>query len=96
METQVRDMIAHGCDNVIWYCSLETALKIRQNVGMTGPFDSILGRRKEDIIEKFLTNIPCRFNLAEGDVRMQGVLLKIDQDSGKAISINRVEYKQGV
>ena len=66
------------------------------DVGMTGPFDSILGRRKEDIIEKFLTNIPCRFNLAEGDVRMQGVLLDIDEDSGRALSIKRVEYKQGV
>ena len=66
------------------------------DVGMTGPFDSILGRRKEDIIEKFLTNIPCRFNLAEADVRMQGVFLEIDEDSGRALDIKRVEYKQGV
>jgi metallophosphoesterase (TIGR00282 family) len=64
------------------------------DVGMTGSFDSILGRRKEDIIEKFLTNIPCRFNLAESDVRMQGVLLEIDESTGKALSIKRVEYKQ--
>jgi metallophosphoesterase (TIGR00282 family) len=64
------------------------------DVGMTGSFDSILGRRKEDIIEKFLTNIPCRFNLADSDVRMQGVLLEIDESTGKALSIKRVEYKQ--
>ena len=64
------------------------------DAGMTGSFDSILGRRKEDIIEKFLTNIPCRFNLAEGDVRMQGVLLEIEESTGKAVSIKRVEYRQ--
>lgn len=65
------------------------------DVGMSGPFDSILGRRKEDIIERFLTNIPARFNLAETDVRAQGVLIDIDDKTGQACSIQRVEYKQG-
>jgi len=64
------------------------------DVGMTGSFDSVLGRRKEDIIERFLTNLPQRFNLAEENVRAQGVVLEIDSSSGRALKIERVEFCQ--
>ena len=64
------------------------------DVGMTGSFDSILGREKHHIIERFVTNIPVRFNLAQGDVRIQGVIIEADDETGKALSIKRVEYKQ--
>lgn len=64
------------------------------DVGMTGSFDSVLGREKHQIIERFLTNMPIRFNLAHGDVRMQGVLVETDDLTGRAFSIKRVEYKQ--
>jgi len=64
------------------------------DVGMTGSCDSVLGREKDQIIERFVTNMPVRFNLAQEDVRIQGVLLDIDPLSGKALSIERVEYKQ--
>ncbi len=64
------------------------------DVGMTGPCDSVLGRRKEDIIEKLLTNMPTRFNLAEEDIRLQGALIDIKEDTGRAVSIKRVEYKK--
>jgi metallophosphoesterase (TIGR00282 family) len=64
------------------------------DVGMTGSFDSILGREKHQIIERFITNMPVRFNLAHGDVRMQGVIIEIDDLTGRALSIKRVEYKQ--
>ena len=63
------------------------------DVGMTGAMDSVLGRQKDDIITRFLTNVPQRFNLAEGDVRAQGVILDIDEKTGRAESIERVEYK---
>ena len=62
--------------------------------GMTGSFDSILGREKHQIIERFLTNMPVRFNLAHEDVRMQGVIIETDDFSGRAVSIKRVEYRQ--
>jgi metallophosphoesterase (TIGR00282 family) len=64
------------------------------DVGMTGSFDSILGREKHQIIERFVTNMPVRFNLAQADVRMQGVVIEADEETGRAISIKRVEYKQ--
>jgi calcineurin-like phosphoesterase len=61
---------------------------------MTGSFDSVLGREKHQIIERFLTNMPVRFNLAQGDVRMQGVIIEVEDTTGRAVSIKRVEYRQ--
>lgn len=66
------------------------------DAGMTGSFDSILGREKHQIIERFVTNMPVRFNLAQGDVRMQGVVIEVEEDFGRARSIERVEYKNSV
>lgn len=64
------------------------------DAGMTGSFDSVLGREKHQIIERFVTNMPNRFNLAQGDVRMQGVCVEVDEATGRALSIKRVEYKE--
>jgi 2',3'-cyclic-nucleotide 2'-phosphodiesterase len=63
------------------------------DVGMTGPFDSVIGIRKETIIERFLTQIPNRFDVAKNDVRLQGALLDIDAESGKAAAIERISIK---
>mgnify|MGYP000960684850 CR=1 FL=1 len=63
------------------------------DVGMTGPFDSVIGIRKEAIIERFLTQMPNKFDLAKDDIRMQGVIVNIDEASGKANSIERVSVK---
>lgn len=65
------------------------------DAGMTGSFDSVLGREKHQIIERFLTNMPVRFNLAQEDVRIQGVLVEVDENTGAALSIKRIEYKKG-
>jgi len=62
--------------------------------GMTGSFDSVLGRQKQQIIERFVTNLPLRFDLAQDDLRVQGVLIEADDQTGKALSIKRVEYKK--
>ena len=63
------------------------------DAGMTGPFDSVIGIKKEIIIEKFLNQMPNKFDLAKDDIRMQGVMMNIDADSGKAKSIERVSVK---
>ncbi len=63
------------------------------DVGMTGPFDSVIGIKKEAIIERFLTQMPNKFDLAKDDIRMQGVVINIDESSGKAVSIERVSLK---
>lgn len=63
------------------------------DAGMTGPMDSVIGRRVEDVLERFITCIPVRFEVAKDNVQLQGVVLEIDQDSGKAKSIIRIQRK---
>ena len=63
------------------------------DAGMTGPFDSVIGVKKEAIIERFLNQVPNKFDVAKGDIRLQGVVLDIDEQSGKANSIERVSVK---
>jgi len=63
------------------------------DVGMTGPCDSVIGRRKEDVLERFLTSIPVRFEVAKENIQLQGVVLEIDENTGKAKSIVRIQRK---
>jgi hypothetical protein len=63
------------------------------DAGMTGPFDSVIGINKETIIERFLTQMPNKFDVAKDDIRMQGVIMNIDPVSGKANSIERISVK---
>jgi len=60
------------------------------DVGMTGPFDSVIGTRKEIIIERFLHLMPNKFEVAKGDVRLHGALIEIDPTSGQAVAIERL------
>jgi len=60
------------------------------DVGMTGPFDSVLGIKKEVALERFWTQLPNRFSMAKGDIRLQGVLIDIDNKTGKSLSIERL------
>jgi len=63
------------------------------DAGMTGPFDSVIGIKKEAIIERFITQMPNRFEVARDDIRMQGVIMNIDLVTGKASSIERISIK---
>jgi calcineurin-like phosphoesterase len=62
---------------------------------MTGPCDSVIGRRIEDVLERFTTSIPVRFEVAQDNIQMQGVVLDIDEKSGQARSITRIQRKLG-
>ena len=61
------------------------------DAGMTGPHDSVIGVRKEIAIKRFLTQVPIKFDPAKGDVRLCGVLLDIDEGTGKATKIERID-----
>ena len=63
------------------------------DLGMTGPYDSVIGRRVEDVLERFLTAVPVRFEVAEENVQLCGAVLDIDEASGKANSIIRIQKK---
>lgn len=60
------------------------------DIGMTGPIHSVIGIKKEIAIEKFLTGMPRRFEVASGPAVLSAVLLELDGAVGKAISIQRV------
>ena len=60
-------------------------------MGMTGPYDSIIGMEKGAVLAHFLTGMHHRFKPAEGDVRLFGVLVDLDEATGRARSIRRIE-----
>ena len=60
------------------------------DVGMTGPYDSVIGVQKEQILQRFLTSLPGRFEAAMNDVRFCAVLVECDENTGKASSIQRI------
>ena len=62
------------------------------DVGMTGPYDSVIGMEKRTVIEKFLKQTPARFDVARGDVRLSAVLIEADEASGRALSIRRIMW----
>jgi metallophosphoesterase (TIGR00282 family) len=61
------------------------------DVGMTGPVCSIIGVNKEQIINKFITQIPTRFETAKGESILSGVVVEINPKTGMAISIQRLQ-----
>ena len=64
------------------------------DVGMSGPHDGVIGVEKEQVISRFLTSMPNRFDAARGDVRLNGVLIECDPKTGQANSIERISLGQ--
>ena len=60
------------------------------DLGMTGAHESVLGRRTDRVLKALTTNMPNLFELATGDVRINGVLVEVDSQTGKASKIERV------
>ncbi|MCI0642873.1 MAG: TIGR00282 family metallophosphoesterase [Gemmataceae bacterium] len=60
------------------------------DVGMCGPYDSILGRRVDRVLYTTVTFIPSAFEVAQGDPRLAGAIVDIDSSTGKALTIRRV------
>jgi calcineurin-like phosphoesterase len=63
------------------------------DAGMAGPHDSVIGRKAEQIITRFITGLPSKFEMADGNVQLNGAIAVIDEKNGKALEIKRVrEY----
>jgi 2',3'-cyclic-nucleotide 2'-phosphodiesterase len=60
------------------------------DVGMSGPYDSVIGVEKEQILQRFLTGMPGRFEAAKGDPRFCAVVINCDESNGRAHSIQRL------
>jgi metallophosphoesterase (TIGR00282 family) len=75
-------------------CILPGGTAYQTDVGMTGPYDSVIGVEKAIILRRFLTGIPVRMEAARGKVELHSVIVQVDETTGKAISIRR--YCAGV
>lgn len=60
------------------------------DLGMTGPYDSVLGRDKDNVIRVLVTGMPYPYDVAHHHVHMSGVLVEADSTTGRAMSIERV------
>jgi metallophosphoesterase (TIGR00282 family) len=71
-------------------CILPGGTAFQCDVGMTGPYESIIGRRIDRVLETTLTGMPTEFDVATGDVRLCGTIVDVDGISGRATAIRRV------
>jgi 2',3'-cyclic-nucleotide 2'-phosphodiesterase len=61
---------------------------------MTGPYESILGRRIDRVMETTLTFNPTAFDVATGDVRLSGSIVDVDEATGRATAIRRIVVRE--
>ncbi len=63
------------------------------DAGMTGPYESVIGRRVQDVMQRFVTGLPVRFEVASGDIQLHGCIVDADEKTGRARSIERVQER---
>jgi calcineurin-like phosphoesterase len=61
------------------------------DAGMCGPIDSVIGMRREPVLRRFLTQMPARFEVGGGPTIVQGAIVDVDAESGRASRIERVQ-----
>jgi calcineurin-like phosphoesterase len=61
------------------------------DVGMTGPVNSVIGSEIDGVLTRFLTGMPQRLPVASGPVMMNSVMIDIDQETGKALAVQRID-----
>jgi len=62
------------------------------DAGMTGPHDSVIGMQREQVLSRFVTGLPARMEPASGNPRLQGVVITADDDTGRALDIERIDW----
>ena len=65
------------------------------DAGMTGAFDSVIGVKKEEAIQKFITQRPAKFEIAKKDIRINGVVIEVDEKTGLSLGIERINVACG-
>ncbi len=63
------------------------------DLGMCGPWDSVIGIEKQNVIDGFLSQLPRRFEVAEENVILQGIILDVDENTGKARDVRRIRSR---
>ncbi len=64
------------------------------DLGMSGPYDSVIGQNKDIIIKRFLTSMPNKFEVATEDVWLHGAVIAVDEETGKAQNITRIKRRK--
>jgi len=64
------------------------------DVGMSGPYDSVIGVEKEQVLQRFRTGLPAKFEAATGDPRMCAVVIECDPTTGRAHSIEHIMLRE--
>ncbi|MBN1359999.1 MAG: TIGR00282 family metallophosphoesterase [Sedimentisphaerales bacterium] len=77
-------------------CILPNGTAYITDVGMTGAHDSVLGRKSQSVLKSFRTQMPVPFEIATGDVRMNGVVVTIDSNTRRAERIERLRVNTDV
>lgn len=71
-------------------CILPKGTAYITDLGMTGPYDSVLGRMKDRVLSAMTTSVPSPFDVAEGDSRLCGIITEVDSATGRARTIERL------
>lgn len=74
-------------------CVLPRGTGYITDVGMTGPYESVLGRRVDRVLKKFTTGMPAAFDVAEDDVRIGAALFTVDAATGRCEEAERIEVR---
>jgi hypothetical protein len=64
------------------------------DAGMTGPVDSVIGIKISLAVGKFLTGVPCRFEVSGGKGQINGVVVDVNPENGRALSIERISIQE--
>jgi len=64
------------------------------DLGMTGPHDGVIGMKTSIVLERFLTGLNTRFEVSEGEPQLNGLLIEIHEETGRAMSVQRLRVKQ--
>lgn len=76
-------------------CVLPGGTGFMCDVGMTGPYASVLGREVKPVVEKFLDGMPRKFEVAEGDVRISGALVDYDEVEKRTLKVELLHLRRG-
>jgi len=71
-------------------CILPHGTAYITDAGMCGPHDSVLGRDTDAVLRRFMTQLPQKLEVAAGNVQLCGVIVEVDEDSGRALHIERI------
>ena len=74
-------------------CILPGGCAFISDLGMTGPYDSVIGMQRDNVMARFLTGLPHRFEVAKGDLRLSGLIVDLNERTGRARFVQRIHEK---